>query len=163
MVQMVGGGGYVVKLSSTHQDLATDDSPRVRHTVASGYHEVVRLIGDKSMSAVGIYQKLLNSKSVEVRQSFSSLLSLLASYVYTVELSSKDMYVPLYRSVSFMQFKDTLLIQTFLCLIGVRISEVGSTVYSGSAGSGWSHDRDTQGLREIRKSLPRNKGKFRTS
>ncbi|CAI8034340.1 Serine/threonine-protein phosphatase 4 regulatory subunit 4 [Geodia barretti] len=65
MVQMVGGGGYAVKLSSTHQDLATDDSPRVRHTVASGYHEVVRLIGDKSMSAVGIYQKLLNSKSVE--------------------------------------------------------------------------------------------------
>jgi serine/threonine-protein phosphatase 4 regulatory subunit 4 len=68
MVQMVGGGGYVMKLSSAHQDLATDDSPRVRHTVASGYHEVVRLLGDKSMSAVGIYQKLLNSKSVEVLQ-----------------------------------------------------------------------------------------------
>ena len=70
-----------MKLSSAHQDLATDDSPRVRHTVASGYHEVVRLLGDKSMSAVGIYQKLLNSKSVEVRQSFSSLLSLIASII----------------------------------------------------------------------------------
>ena len=77
---MVGAQGYVTKLSSAHQELATDESPRVRHTVASGYHEVVSLLGDKSMNAVGIYQKLLNSKSVEVRQpppSLSPSLSLI--------------------------------------------------------------------------------------
>lgn len=64
---LVGSQGYVPKLSSTLQELATDEDTCVRHTVASGYHEVVLLLGDKSMSAVGIYQKLLSNRSIEVR------------------------------------------------------------------------------------------------
>ena len=64
---MVGAGGYQLQLSTTLQELASDECPHVRHTVTSSYHEVVRLLGDKSMSAVGIYQKLLSNKSVEVK------------------------------------------------------------------------------------------------
>ena len=65
---MVGVQGYQSKLTATLVELASDDSPRVRHTVASGYHEVVLLLGDKSMCVVGTYQKLLSSKSVEVSE-----------------------------------------------------------------------------------------------
>ena len=66
MVKMVGPQGFATKLGSTLQGLATDESHRVRHTVASGYHEVVLLLGNNSMSVVGVYQKLLSSGSVEV-------------------------------------------------------------------------------------------------
>ena len=64
---LAGAPRFLPHLSQTLKDLASDESPRVRHTVASGYHEVVLLLGDKSMSAVGIYQNLLHDKSIEVR------------------------------------------------------------------------------------------------
>ena len=64
---LVGAPNFLSLLSPTLQQLASDESPRVLHTVASGYHEVVLLLGDKSMSVVGIYQTLLRNKSVEVR------------------------------------------------------------------------------------------------
>ena len=73
MVMLVGARGYQTLLSDTLRVLASDESPRVRHTVASGYHEVVLLLGDKSMSVIGVYQKLLSDKSTEVHVCVVSL------------------------------------------------------------------------------------------
>ena len=66
MLLLAGAPSFLPQLSQTLQDLASDESPSIRHTVASGYHEVVVLLGDKGMSAVGTYQNLLHDKSIEV-------------------------------------------------------------------------------------------------
>ena len=66
MLLLVGAPSFFPRLFPTLQFLANDNSPRVRHTVASGYHEVVLLLGDQSTSVAGIFQNLLRNKSIEV-------------------------------------------------------------------------------------------------
>lgn len=68
---LAGAPVFLSQLSSTLQQLASDESPCVRRTVASGYHEVVGLLGDKSMSAANIYHTLLCDKSTEVCDKYS--------------------------------------------------------------------------------------------
>lgn len=107
MVLLVGKDAYKSKLASTFQALAHDTSPKIRRTIACGFHEVcapvplrrggsrdifvLKVVGaleDKAALVAGTYQAMLKDHSEEVRYNYLALFKLLSFFLAGIDRPS---------------------------------------------------------------------------
>lgn len=87
MFSFCGSAGYEQQLQKPLNSLVSDPAVGVRRRVASGFHELVKIMTPNAVLLEAPLNTLLNDKSVEIKAAITAHLDVILQYMYDASIS----------------------------------------------------------------------------